>query len=411
MSVISLHTKSDVPLSVPIESLKDLKLHHDMTPNQLDLTNLQRYIIPIAVHKRDLIAVDEPNSGKTKAILLPMINHILNDKRDNHGPNSRRPIALLVAPTRPTFQKAAHIASKLSQGTGLQYALAGGDMPYDKTIERLEVNNIPVDLLISTPGRLLALLERGAVSVSDVRFFALLNVDALLDLGFEAQLRRLFDHGLPSPKNRISHISTGSLNAAVKALLSELLRPDAVHVMSDTAWRTPLRAESVSHVVKFTDSRSKQSELVITVRSCKGLCVIVTTTRRQSEVVLYTLQEAGIAAADASLEKGKLRDREAILLSFVTGSVPVLIVSDASLHSLELPNVAHVIGFDFPSSMQDLAERARLTGRQGHTGRVTTFIGEGENAEVLSDLVSMLRTGGHPVPRWLDAMIIQSVLA
>lgn len=101
----------------------------------------------------------------------------------------------------------------------------------------------------------------------------------------------------------------------------------------------------------------------------------------------------------------KVRDREATLQQFVSGNVPVLVTPDNLLSHLELPYIAHIVGFDFPDSMDAYAQRMRLVGTDGHTGCITTLVTEVVPYALLVAFVAVLRESENKVPRWLEGIL------
>ena len=102
----------------------------------------------------------------------------------------------------------------------------------------------------------------------------------------------------------------------------------------------------------------------------------------------------------------KPKEKEAALQAFATGASRVLLVSDAGLAELNLPDsgarVSHVVGFDLPASMDAYAGRVACTARSGRTGLLSTLVGERETKEALVQLMALLRASDSDVPRWLE---------
>jgi len=241
----------------------------------------------------------------------------------------------------------------------------------------------------------------------------------LLDLGFEPQLRSLLQHeAMASAQERQTLLCCAHCSPALKRLLPGgeeacgLTRADlvTVHLGGPAALLAACDNSLVTQQVVFAEERDKQPALGKLVRASSGLTVVVCSSKRRCEMVAYLLQAERIAADEvAQLEKLKPREQKAALAAWAAGKVRVLLVSDAALLELVAPQlaplgaeVAHVIGFDLPAAMAQYAERLQCTGRHGHTGRLSTLIGERESREALQLLLGVLREQEQEVPRWLD---------
>mmetsp|Transcript_7920 Transcript_7920/g.20708 ORF Transcript_7920/g.20708 Transcript_7920/m.20708 type:complete len:266 (+) Transcript_7920:2-799(+) len=139
------------------------------------------------------------------------------------------------------------------------------------------------------------------------------------------------------------------------------------------------------------------------------LSVVLVASRRHCEMVEYFLQAEGFGVVTLAGERPKRAERDAVLSKLSTGSVRVLVATDAALSSIsdELGPVGHVISFDFPSSMVEYTQRLAHTGRGGHSGRKTTIVTDAVPRMQVAALANMLQRSNNQVPRWLEWMAIK----
>ena len=209
---------TDLPLSMPIASfgpsdlpqlsaqlLENLKLAGHEAP-----TPLQRHVVPIALAGRDALIVGAGRDSQAASLLLPVVARLMLDPRALPA-KSGGLRAVVLAPTREAASRTVQEARQLVLRTPLRCTLACGGTPVDETLAELSAGvELPVapsrspssdpspkplsagvELLVATPGRLVDLVERGRAVLGGLKVLALLEVDRLLDLGFEPQLRRL----------------------------------------------------------------------------------------------------------------------------------------------------------------------------------------------------------------------------
>jgi superfamily II DNA/RNA helicase len=143
----------------------------------------------------------------------------------------------------------------------------------------------------------------------------------------------------------------------------------------------------------------------------KGLTLVVVSSRRQCEILLYYLRGEGFAASALTQERPKRAEKETVLSTFSSAATRVLVITDAALRALgeELCPIGHVISYDFPSTMEEYASRLRHTAQGGHTGRVTTMINDSVPRQQAEALTSLLQRTGNDVPRWLEGMATATV--
>ena len=154
-------------------------------------TPIQQYAIPTLLEKHDLMACAQTGSGKTAAFVIPTIQKMIDEgppKRENYKKNRRilaAPVALIMAPTRELVHQIYQETRKTTVKTGMHIARAIGGVAYSETLEKIVQG---VDVMVATPGRLIALSNSRHVDLSHVKYFIVDEADRMLDMGFFPQL-------------------------------------------------------------------------------------------------------------------------------------------------------------------------------------------------------------------------------
>lgn len=212
-------------------------------------TPIQAQAIPLVMAGNDLIGLAQTGTGKTAAFGLPMIEKMLaSGKR----PDPRNINALVLAPTRELVNQIASNLKDFVKKTPLKIGLVVGGASINKQSEQLSRG---VDILVATPGRLLDLIARKAVTLTQARFLVLDEADQMLDLGFIHDLRKI---SKMVPKNRQTLLFSATMPKAIAELASEYLsNPVTVQV-------TPpgKAADKVEQYVHFVQGASQKTEIL-----------------------------------------------------------------------------------------------------------------------------------------------------
>ena len=431
---------SDLPLKMPITSLVDLSLPKTLNLADHKLTLLETYTGPIGLAGRDMALIGtKPTCAEQVApLMLPLVAQLLLDERSpppasispagsSPSKGACQPRGLVLTPTRQLAKFAARLARDLASGTRLGVARACGGVTIDASVAECTSSGGAgegegVLLLVATPGRLLDLLDRGAVTLAAVRHLMIVGVDAHFDLGHADHLRRLIiDEGLPALTERQSSLSCAWMPPAVCRVVPHLIRSSHVKLTAPKPWLAAAAAPpACRQSVRFADERSKQLALASLLISpagigppgnagpagTPGLALVVVASRRHCEMVLYSLQADGFVVGSIAHDRVKRAEKDATMSAFAAGTTRVLVVTDAVLRALgeELPPVGHVISFDFPPTLADYTLRLSHTACGGHPGRKTTFVCDATPREQIEALVKVLQASGNEVPRWLEGM-------
>ncbi|MFK8003068.1 MAG: DEAD/DEAH box helicase [Polyangiales bacterium] len=323
-------------------------------------TPIQVEAIPLIRAGRDVAAEAQTGSGKTAAFVLPIVAWL----SEHPSPDERVVRALVLAPTRELAQQVASTFKTFAYGDSCRVLTIIGGVSVDSQLDMLRSG---VDVVVATPGRLLDILERGALDLKDLETLVLDEADKLLDLGFREELADLIRS---LPKNRQTLFFTATLPQHVRTLGSIALRaPVTIRIDADET-TPPL----IEQQVYETDSDNRRPLLQHLVRDNDWRQTLVfVSTQRAAENLARKLHSAGFATA--SLHGGlEQAQRDQALSRFKRGMVSILVATDLAGRGIDVPSLDAVVNYDLPRSPQTYVHRIGRTGRAGETGVAISFV-------------------------------------
>ncbi|WP_052341012.1 DEAD/DEAH box helicase [Salinarimonas rosea] len=377
-------TFSDLGLSAPILEALAREGYERPTP-------IQGQAIPPVLAGRDLLGIAQTGTGKTAAFALPMIQRLAADKKPAPRKGCR---ALILSPTRELASQIEESFRAYGRGSKLTSTVVFGGVPVPRQ-ERIVANG--VDILVATPGRLLDLIDRRSLSLSNVEILVLDEADQMLDLGFIHALRRIVTL---LPKQRQTLFFSATMPTTIASLADGYLT-DPVKVSVAPVATT---AERVEQRVTFVSQPKKQPLLEHVLRSPDIERVLVfTRTKHGADKVVRGLEKAGIPAFAIHGNKSQ-GQRERALGAFKNGSCKVLVATDIAARGIDVEAVSHVVNFDLPNVPEQYVHRIGRTARAGASGIALSFCNEEERA-YLRDIQKLTRltVPVEPVPAGFDA--------
>ena len=330
---------------------------------------IQREAIPAIVAGRDLLGLAQTGTGKTAAFGLPMLTRLLAGGQ-RVAPKSCR--ALILAPTRELATQIAQNINDYAFGTPIRNLRVVGGASINTQINRMERG---VDVLIATPGRLIDLIERGAVDLSQTGYLVLDEADQMLDIGFIHALRRI---ARMLPRNRQTLLFSATMPKLMEEL-AETYLTDPVRVQVNPPGRP---ADKITQGVHFVSQGDKAALLAEYMSKHVGeLAIVFGRTKHGSDKLAKLLDKWGykVAAIHGNKSQGQ---RERALDSFRKGETHVLVATDVAARGLDIPEVAHIYNYDLPNVPENYVHRIGRTARAGRDGRAVAFCAPGEIDEL-----------------------------
>ena len=331
-------------------------------------TPIQARAIPALMEGRDLMGLAQTGTGKTLAFGLPILHRLQGQGKP--GPKSAR--ALILAPTRELVQQIAEALAQLAQGLPTSIVTVVGGASINRQMDRLVRG---CDVLVATPGRLIDLLERSAVSLAKVQMLVLDEADQMLDLGFIHALRKIARH---LPKERQTMLFSATMPKDMSEIAETYLdRPVRVQVSPPGK-----AADKIEQAVHFVAQGDKAKLLEEYLRKHPDeLALVFGRTKHGSEKLSKLLASWGFSVGSIHGNKSQ-GQRERTLASFRAGETKVLVATDVAARGLDIPLVAHVYNFDLPNVPENYVHRIGRTARAGRDGRAVALCAPAEMADL-----------------------------
>lgn len=342
----------------------------NLAPIGLDApTPIQAQAIPEIVKGRDLLGLAQTGTGKTAAFGLPMLSRLLKERK---APAPKTVRALILAPTRELATQIATNIDSFAKNTPIRAFRVVGGASINVQSERLLRGT---DVLIATPGRLIDLLERGALTLAETRYLVLDEADQMLDIGFIHALRKI---ARLLPKERQTLLFSATMPKLMEELAESYLT-DPIRVQVNPPGKAADKIEQGVHFVNQGDKATLLSEYMS--KHTGELAIVFSRTKHGSDKLTRLLDNWGfsVAAIHGNKSQGQ---RERALESFRKGEVKVLVATDVAARGLDIPQVAHVYNYDLPNVPENYVHRIGRTARAGRDGRTVAFCAPAEVDEL-----------------------------
>ena len=259
------------------------------------------------------------------------------------------------------------------------------------------------DLLSATPGRLVDLIERGRISLSNIKYLVLDEADRMLDMGFEPQIRHIVQGvDMPGTAERQTLMFSATFPRDIQMLAKDFLK-DYVFL---SVGRVGSTSENITQKIEYVEDNDKRSVLLDILASQPkedlGLTLVFVETKRMADMLSDFLMGNNLPATSIHGDRTQ-REREMALQTFRTGRTPIMVATAVAARGLDIPNVTHVVNYDLPSDIDDYVHRIGRTGRAGNTGVSTAFFNRG-NKNIVRDLLELLREANQDIPGWLETV-------
>ncbi|KAF8665143.1 hypothetical protein AX16_000609 [Volvariella volvacea WC 439] len=358
-------------------------------------TGIQSYGIPILLESRDLAAISPTGTGKTLSYLLPIFASLKAPAASAQAPStaSSGVRALILAPTRELAHQIHNECLKLAQGRKWRIVLfskATASTLTDKSARD------KVDIIISTPLRLVASLQAGDLELDNVRHLVLDEADRMLDTEFLPQVEEIVASCTHTSIQKA--VFSATLPAGAEKIAMDMLR-DPIRVvvgLKDTP--LPLIAQSLTYT---RDDASKLPALLSYLAHPYNPPVLIfTSTQPRASSLSEELTLNGTPNVDCLHAGMTKREREDAINRMRKGESWVMITTEVMARGMDFKGVREVINYDFPTSVQSYVHRVGRTGRMGREGKATTFFTD-EDAPYLKPIANVLLQSGSTVPEWI----------
>lgn len=314
---------------------------------------IQAAVLKPAMEGRDLIGRARTGTGKTLAFSLPVIESLLESPR-----RTRAPRCVILAPTRELAKQVEREFAATAPTLRLLCVYGGVSIQgHERDLRR------GADVVVGTPGRVIDLMKRGVLDMSEVEFAILDEADQMLNVGFEEDVETIMAE---MPRERRNYLFSATMPHWVKKLAHNYMDdPVTVDLIGDDRIKI---ADTISMMTICVPPSVRRSVLVdlITVHGagCKVICF--TQTKREADEVATAL--AKTHAAEALHGDIAQWQREKTLAGFRDGRFGVLVATDVAARGLDIPNVDLVVHYEMPQDSETFLHRSGRTGRANKTG-------------------------------------------
>ena len=306
---------------------------------------------------RDLIGIANTGTGKTGAFLIPIIEQLLQARNPS--------TSLVIVPTRELALQVEVEFKSLTYNMGLHTASFIGGTNINKDLGNLKRRQ---HLIIGTPGRLLDLYHRKALSLKDISILVLDEFDRMLDMGFVNDIKKIVQ-ALHS--RRQTMLFSATMDQSQKSLIDSLVNNPA-YVKIDQG---PTISNQIEQdIIRVPEGGDKFTMLINLLAAEEFEKVLLfAETKRWVDRVSKKLNKHGIRTEQIHGNKSQTYRNNA-LDKFKKGLVQVLVATDVAARGIDVSDVTHVINYQMPMTYDSYTHRIGRTGRAGKTGKAFTFV-------------------------------------
>ena len=339
---------------------------------------IQEEAIPSLLEGRDVIGQAQTGTGKTAAFGLPIMEYIDASERSVQ--------ALVLTPTRELCIQVTQALRTYGAHSGIDVVAVFGGAPIRTQQAQLRAGG---HVVVGTVGRVLDLISRHSLMLSDCRFVVLDEADEMLDLGFLEDVEKILSL---TPSSRQTALFSATMPPPIRKLADRYMyEPTIIQVEAAT-----LTIDTVAQFQLPVETKHK-AEMLVEVLSAEkpDQAIVFVRTKIRADQLFRTLKDRGmnVRALHGDMSQGS---RDGVMLAFKGGRVPILVATDVAARGLDISTVTHVINYDVPTSPDTYVHRIGRTGRVGRSGRAITFVEDRQRRELLA----IERHIGTEVAKW-----------
>lgn len=341
-------------------------------------TPVQEQSIPVILQQKDVLGCAQTGTGKTAAFAIPILQLLYQQGIGNK--ERRRSIkALVLTPTRELAIQVGESFKAYGKYLPLKHLVIYGGVSQHGQVNALSQGT---DILVTTPGRLIDLLNQRHLSLQDIKYFVLDEADRMLDMGFIHDVKRIISK-LPSVRQTIFFSAT--MSPEIQLLSASLLKQPVKVKVTPPATTVHLIQQSLYHVEK-----QNKRALLINLLSDTNIktALVFTRTKHGADKIAKELAYAGIRSGAIHGNKSQ-NSRQSTLLGFKTGKIRVLVATDIAARGIDIDGMSHVFNYELPNIPETYVHRIGRTGRAGASGVAISFC-DTEEKSFLRDIQQLI---------------------
>jgi ATP-dependent RNA helicase RhlE len=328
-------------------------------------TPVQQEVIPPIIAGRDILACAQTGTGKTAAFLLPIIHRLITEPHESHKINS-----LIIVPTRELAVQIAQTLEGMSYFTNVSsIAVYGGSNGALFSAEKKALSS-GVDMVICTPGRMIAHLNMGYVKLDSVKYLVLDEADRMLDMGFNDDIIKITSF---LPKVRQNLLFSATMPDKIRKLAMKILHnPEEINIAIS---KPPEKIVQEAFVV-YEEQKIPLIKYILQQKEF-GSIIVFCSRKQNVKQLAQELQRARFSVEEihSDLEQDK---REQVLMDFKNKKLKMLVATDILSRGIDIEDIDLVINYDVPNDAEDYIHRIGRTARAATDGTAYTIISEKE---------------------------------
>lgn len=342
---------TQISLHQDIYKALDKLNYHEMFP-------VQEKVIGKLLENKDIIVKSKTGSGKTAAFAIPLISNIIWEQKE--------PQVLILSPTRELSLQIKEEIDLISTYRRLKTLAIFGKQPYKQQIQDLKQRT---HIVVGTPGRILDHLEKGTLSLLNIRYVVIDEADEMLKMGFIEKVSKIIGY--------ITHQHTTCLFSAtmpqqIQDLAKQFLKnPEYIEIQQSYEVN-----EQVYHYAYQVKEKEKMKMLErLLVKQCPETAIIFANTQEKVKDICDRLYDLGVSVD--KIHGGMLQeDRIQNMKDFKKGSIRILVATDVAARGLDIKDISLIINYDMPWKPETYIHRIGRTGRAKAMGIAISFINE-----------------------------------
>lgn len=328
-------------------------------------TPVQQEVIPPIIAGRDILACAQTGTGKTAAFLLPIIHRLITEPHEAHKINS-----LIIVPTRELAVQIAQTLEGMSYFTNVSsIAVYGGSNGALFSAEKKALSS-GVDMVICTPGRMIAHLNMGYVKLDSVKYLVLDEADRMLDMGFNDDIIKITSF---LPKVRQNLLFSATMPDKIRKLAMKILHnPAEINIAIS---KPPEKIVQEAFVV-YEEQKIPLIKFILQQKEF-GSIIVFCSRKQNVKQLAQELQRARFSVEEihSDLEQEK---REQVLMDFKNKKLKMLVATDILSRGIDIEDIDLVINYDVPNDAEDYIHRIGRTARAATDGTAYTIVSEKE---------------------------------
>ena len=350
-----------------------------------DATPIQQQAIPIILSGDDLIACAQTGTGKTAAFVLPILSLLSSQKQNN------KVKALIIAPTRELAKQIDMQIEGFSYFTNSSsYPIYGGGTgPEFENQKQALVKG--TDIIICTPGRLMAHLKFDYFDTNQIDFLILDEADRMLDMGFYDDIIKI---AKKIPESRQTLLFSATMPKKIRKLAENILKkPKSISLAIS---KPAAGIKQTAYLVHDEQKVQLIKEIFIKKNKEKSLShvLIFASSIKSVKEIKKTLNRSGFKSSDMHSELNQ-EQRENTIRDFKNKKIKILVATDILSRGIDIKGIELVINYEVPQDAEDYVHRIGRTARADKTGEAITFI----NSKQVSNFMDIEKLIENTVPK------------